>query len=132
MSIDAGVSAPGPRPRIHFSTEGYTKAWFAPHSTCPFVPVVAIGRHGWIDFVEFGSAAQYDRPPEMRDEITNSDFKVSFGQQLHAYFHVELEDDAERRAAEDKEPLPPRRIGGVLDGVFDFTLERGRVAQPFP
>jgi hypothetical protein len=132
MSVDAGVSEIGPRPRIHFSTEGYTKAWLVPLSTCPMVPVVAIGRFGWLQLIDFGSAAQPDVPPEQRTLITNTDFKVNFGERLRARFHVELEDDAVRRADEDKEPLPNARIGGVLDGDFDFKLERGRVAQPFP
>jgi hypothetical protein len=131
MSIDAGVTAPGPRPRMHFSTEGFTKAWLVPLSTCPTVPVVGIGRHGWIEFIDFGSADQSDRPPEERDPVP-SDFKVEFSQRLRANFHVELEDDAVRSAAEDALPLPDPRIGGTIDGFFDFDLQRGRALQPFP
>jgi hypothetical protein len=131
MSVDAGVSTYGPRPRIHFSTEGYTKAWLVPLSTCPMVPVVGIGRFGWIELIEFGSASQTSLSPDMRDRI-GSDFKVNFGERLLANFHVELEDDAVRRADEDSKPRPDPRLGGVLDGYIDFILERGRVAQPFP
>jgi hypothetical protein len=132
LPADIGV-LPGPRARLHFSTEGYTKAWFEPHSACPFEPIVAIGRHGWIEFVNFGSAAQYDRPPEERDIIDQgSDFKVDWGERLYAFFHVEFEDDAVRTAQEDKKPLPLARIGGVFEGYFDFKLERSRAAQPFP
>ena len=29
-------------------------------------------------------------------------------------------------------PIPTPLIGGTLDGYFDFDLERGRAAQPFP
>ncbi len=57
---------------------------------------------------------------------------MNFGERLWANFHVELEDDAVRRADEDSKPRPDPRLGGMLDGYFDFILERGRVAQPFP
>jgi len=132
MSVDAGVSAVGPRARLHFSTEGYTKAWLVPLSTCPGVPVVAIGRTGWIELIDFGSAAQPELPPDERTPFKSTDFKVNFGEQLRASFHVELEDEAVRLAAENARPIPAPRIGGTLDGYFEFTLERSRVAQPFP
>ena len=122
----------GPRARLHFSTEGYTKAWLVPLSTCAGVPVVGIGRTGWIELIDFGSAGEPELPPEERSEFKTTDFKVNFGQRLRATFHVELEDEAVRLAAENARPLPNPRIGGVLDGEFDFILERSRVAQPFP
>lgn len=131
MSIDAGVSAPGPHPRLHFSSEGYTKAWLNPASTCPLARLVGIGRSGWIEVLDFGSAGQPDKPPEMRDPVT-SDFKVEFGERLRANFHIELEDDKVRTAEENAEPVPASRLGGTIDGYFDFQLERGRALQPFP
>ena len=57
---------------------------------------------------------------------------MNFGQKLRASFHVELQDEAVWQAQENLRPVPNPRIGGVLDGYFEFTLERSRVAQPFP
>ena len=89
------------------------------------------GRAGF-ELIDFGSAGEPELPPEERSEFKTTDFKVNFGQRLRATFHVELEDEAVRLAAENARPLPNPRIGGVLDGEFDFILERSRVAQPFP
>ena len=69
---------------------------------------------------------------EMHDGALQLAWDGERGEQLRASFHVELEDEAVRLAAENARPLPNPRIGGVLDGYFEFTLERSRVAQPFP
>jgi hypothetical protein len=132
MSVDAGVSTYGPRARLHFSTEGFTKAWLVPLSSCPMIPVVGIGRVGWIELIDFGKAGQPELPPEERTRFETTDFKVNFGERLRATFHVELQDSAVWQAEEHLRPVPNPRIGGVLDGEFDFILERSRVAQPFP
>jgi hypothetical protein len=87
----------------------------------------------WIEFADFGSAAQPDVPPEQRGHIAD-EFKVEFDQRLRATkFHIELTDDRVIKAVRDEETnIPEADIKGVLEGYFDFELARGQGAQTFP
>lgn len=91
----------------------------------------------WIDFLDFGNAAQPQiTDPSQRDPFDGT-FKVDFGQRLRANFRVVLEDGRVVAAKEEMDPVPPSGLGGILGGTpetgsFDFDLERGRAAQPFP
>ena len=146
-SIDPLVTAPwcdwsagGMYPRINVVPDGPVRIALAPLRTCgsqsrppAFVNVVGDAAVGWIEFEHFGLAQQPTLPSEERDPF-GTDFKVGFGQQLEATFHIEeLVDHRVVIAIREDDVLPqPSRIGGMLDGKFDFTLERGRAAQPFP
>jgi hypothetical protein len=94
----------------------------------------------WISFEQFGVAATFDVPQAQRQPIDREDFKVDFGQRLHATFHIEFTDDRVLKEYREnlelpaslREPLQPADIAGTLDGFFDFDLERGQGAQTFP
>jgi hypothetical protein len=87
-------------------------------------PVAAANWLSWVDFQDFGSARSRD---------PGTDFKVEFGETLHAdKFSLELEDALVLKAEKDREPPPEPQIGGHLEGYFDFDLERGQGAQTFP
>jgi hypothetical protein len=91
----------------------------------------------WVEFQEFGSASQADRPATQRDPV-GPKFLVDFGQRIYASaFRLTLADSNLVQAALDDLPTPEAQIGGVLGGDsstgrFDFDLQRGRGAQPFP
>jgi hypothetical protein len=134
---DAGPG-PGPvqmtalRPRIYISTLDFVRSSLALLFSCNMARLVGAGVvGGWIEFLDFGAATQSDRPPEMRDPVT-SDFKVNYGDRLRASFHVVLLDDRVVNARINRLPDPGARMGGTLDGSFDFIMDRGRAAQPFP
>jgi hypothetical protein len=111
------------RPLIHFGPEEFVRASFGPLFTCNAARASATATDGFIDFVNFGTAT--DAPPAR-------DFKVNFGDRLQAIFHAVLSDDRVLTAIKaEAQPMPPV-IGAVFDGYFDFDLERGRAAQPFP
>ena len=89
---------------------------------------------GWISFEHFGSAEQPNLAPDRPRSPVDADFVIQFGERMRATFHIVLGDQViivgagsriSRRRAR-------REIGGTLDGYFDFNLERGRSAQPFP
>ncbi len=133
-------SAGGMYPRINVLPDGPVRIALAPLRTCgsqarppAFVNVVGDAAVGWIEFEDFGLAQQPTLPPEERDPF-GTDFKVGFGQRLRATFHIEqLLDHRVVIAIREDDVLPqPSRIGGMLDGYFDFNMERGRAAQPFP
>jgi hypothetical protein len=128
-----GVDGGPGLPRINLSTQDFVKSAFVPLFTCNLARVTGDATIGsWIDFQDFGSAAEPNVPPEMRGQVT-IDFKVNFGERLRAHFHVELEDDRIVTAAMNRVMTPTTSyVGGALDGYFDFILDRGRVAQPFP
>lgn len=120
------------RARINLSTQDWVQAFFSPAFSCVEARSVAIALPGsWIDFQQFGSAVQSSLPPGQRTSVPD-DFKVEFGQNLHAEFHLILGDEAVQYAIKSNDMIPAPRIGGTLDGFFDFDLERGRAAQPFP
>ncbi len=99
--------------------------------TCHQADVVASSFDGTIEFLDFGGAAQPDVPPDMRTPIPK-DFKINFGDRLRAKFHVVLNDERICGAIKAMMPMPLPRMGGEVSGSFDFDLERGRAAQPFP
>jgi hypothetical protein len=120
------------RARINLSTQDFVQASFSPAFTCVEARAVAIALPGsWIDFEQFGSAEQPSLTPGNRTAVPD-DFKVDFGQNLNARFHLILGDSAVQYAIKTNDMIPRPRIGGALDGYFDFDLERGRAAQPFP
>ncbi len=133
-AVDGGA-APA-RARISLTAGGYIQASLALLQTCPLDEGAALVGHsqtGWIEFTDFGAAAQPDLAPEARTAFgTSTDFKVNYDERLRATFHVELEDDRVIVARRMNLPAPSPRIGGTLDGRFDFDLLRGRAAQPFP
>jgi hypothetical protein len=87
-------------------------------------PVAPTGWESWVDFQDFGSARSRDPA---------SDFKVEYGETLHAkQFDLEIDDDLRLSAIRRDEFPPPPQIGGHLEGYFDFDLERGQGAQTFP
>jgi hypothetical protein len=124
-------AAPGMRARIRINDVGKMRSSLSPLFTCNTARTVAVAVEGWIDFIAFGRATQPDKAPELRDPVAH-DFKVDFGERLSANFHLVLRDQAVVTAEREMDPVPEERIGGVLDGCFDFELERGRAAQPFP
>ncbi|MDB4981735.1 MAG: hypothetical protein JWM82_2487 [Myxococcales bacterium] len=120
------------RARINLSTEDYVRASFSPLHTCVAARLVGVALPGsWIEFADFGSAVQTSKTPDARDAV-GTDFKVDFGERLHATFHLELGDQRVTNAQKVRDAVPSSRISGILDGSFDFDLQRGRAAQPFP
>lgn len=129
---DAGVTMTAAAARINLSTQDYVQANLSPLYTCVEARSVGVALPGsWIEFQDFGLAIQSNLPPEQRGDI-NGDFKVDFGQRLRATFHLVLGDQAVENAITTRTLIPDPRIGGTLDGSFDFDLDRGRAAQPFP
>jgi hypothetical protein len=119
------------RPRINLSTQDYVQAALAPLYTCIEARSVAVALPGsWIEFQDFGAAVE-SADPENRSAV-GGDFRVNFGERLRASFHLVLGDEAVENAIRTRTAVPDTRIGGELDGYFDFDLERGRAAQPFP
>jgi len=101
-------------------------------------PVVADGAwDSWVDFQEFGAAAQYDRPPGERERI-GPKFRIDYGQRVYATsFFLTLIDDNVVSAAANHRPRPHSHVGGTLGGDpttgrFDFDVQRGQGAQFFP
>jgi hypothetical protein len=141
MPADGGVAMPAdggippmtaPMARINLSTQDYVRASLVPLFTCTETLVTGVALPGsWIDFQDFGEAAQPQIPADMREKPDN-DFKVEFGQRLRARFHLVLEDQHVVDSIRTRMAIPDSKISGVLDGWFDFDLERGRAAQPFP
>jgi hypothetical protein len=128
-AADAGATTLA---RINLSTQDFLRAYLAPLNTCTQARVTGISLPGsWIEFQDFGAAAQPQLSPDMRGDLGN-DFKVEFGQRLRAHFHLELGDQFVVESIRKHQAIPERRITGLLDGFFDFDLERGRAAQPFP
>jgi hypothetical protein len=130
---DAGVPAvmTAPYARINLSTQDFVQASLSPLHTCVEARSVAVALPGsWIEFQDFGSARQ-GGTSDTRSDVTG-DFKVNFGDHLRASFHLVLGDQAVTYATMTHAAIPDQRIGGGLDGSFDFDLERGRAAQQFP
>jgi hypothetical protein len=133
-TFDAGPDAgTGPRQAIiHLGTEEIINSSLALLSTCHQANVTGQAFDGWIVFDDFGDASsELDLPSDSRTKIPN-DFKVNFGDRLRAHFEIILGDAAVVGAIKEIQPIPSPRIGGSLIGRFDFDLERGRAAQPFP
>ncbi len=113
-------------PRINLSTQDYVTVWLDLLQSCDEARAVGVALPGsWIEFQNFGSAEDPNTTP-------TNDFKVNFGERLRANFHLILGDQAVEYAIQNRYSVPPAKIGGALDGYFDFDLERGRAAQPFP
>jgi hypothetical protein len=101
-------------------------------------PVVTDGSWAsWVEFKEFGTAAQVGVAPIDRDPIAGT-FRVELGQRIYATsFALTLVDDEVVYAARNALPKPTSLNGGTLGGDpttgrFDFDLERGQSAQFFP
>lgn len=131
--LDAGpdAGAGGPRAIIHLGTEELLIASLSLKYTCHQAQVAGAAFDGYIIFQDFGGAAQPGVPSDMRDPIPK-DFKVNFGDRLRAQFVIILGDQQIVDAIKTIRPIPAPQIGGSLEGYFDFDLERGRAAQPFP
>ncbi|HVT08638.1 MAG TPA: hypothetical protein VHO67_14375 [Polyangia bacterium] len=131
-SLDGGLSMTAPWPRIHVTPYTDVRASFAALSTCGVAKVTGVASDGYIAFQYFGGASQSNRPPTERDPIS-TDFVIQFGDRMRASFDIRLIDQVLIAAKQENE-APPRdpEIGGTLHGYFDFELERGRSAQPFP
>jgi hypothetical protein len=122
-----------PHARINISTQDYVRASLAPSYTCAEALLVAVALPGsWIEFEDFGSAIESNADAGARSTV-GDDFKVNFGERLRASrFHLVLGDEHVEMAAMSHQATPPTMIDGELDGWFDFDMERGRAAQPFP
>ena len=101
-------------------------------------PVATDGRwDSWVEFKEFGTAAQVGTVPTEREDVENT-FRIELGQRIYATaFKLTLVDDAVVNAAIKNLPKPASCIGGTLGGDettgrFDFDLQRGQGAQFFP
>jgi hypothetical protein len=101
-------------------------------------PVVTDGSWAsWVEFQEFGSAAQTNMAPTDR-KVVPGNFRVELGQRIYATsFALTLIDNQVVTAAIKDLPRPASLIGGTLGGDpttgrFDFDLERGQGAQFFP
>lgn len=130
------------KPRLRVGTDAHVRVYFTPRATCPGpdptrptnAVATAVSEEGrwvsWITFLSFGAArAEPDVPPGERP-TTAPDFRVDFGQRLHAErFELELRDD---KVVKGLRPNAMPEIGGALAGFFDFDLERGQGAQTFP
>jgi len=117
-------AVPGRRPLIHLGPLEYVIAQLYPVGTCPSAFLVGIAVEGSIDFIQFGQATSL--------ATINPDFKVNFGERLEANFHAVLQDNRVVNKINTLQMVPAPEIGGQLDGFFDFILDRGRAAQPFP
>jgi hypothetical protein len=107
------------------------------YSTSVGTPVPPAEWLSWVEFQDFGSAAQSDRPPQERD-LVGPKFRIDFGERIYATsFLLTLADDSVVNSAIYDRPRPEPQIGGVLGGDpttgrFDFDLQRGQGAQFFP
>jgi hypothetical protein len=130
--VDAGNGGiGGDHAVIHLTTEDMVHSSLSLLFTCHQADLTAVAVDGTLEFQDFGSAAQPDVPSEMR-EMVPSNFKINFGDRLRARFRVVLQDQRIWGAIKQMLPMPAPSIGGELSGYFDFDLERGRAAQPFP
>jgi hypothetical protein len=131
-SLDGGMSVMATSPRIRLTPYTDVRSSFAALSTCGITHITGVAFDGWISFEHFGSAEQPDKSPADRTPVV-SDFVIQYGERMRASFHIVLGDQVVIVAQQENQP-PPRasEIGGTLDGYFDFNLERGRSAQPFP
>jgi hypothetical protein len=111
------------RPQIHLGPEEFISVSFVPLFTCSDARLSATAVDGFIDFLDFGPPLTAPPP---------GDFKVDFGSRLQANFHMVMQDDRVLSSIKLEEQILAPRIGGTFDGYFDFNLERGRAAQPFP
>ena len=125
------LPAMGRHARIHLGNDEFVRASLSLLLTCHMANTVGLAFDGWIDFEDFGDALQPNVLPQERTPIA-TDFKVNFGDRLRATFQVTLNDQRIFNAVKMNLPPPDEQIGGTLDGFFDFDLERGRAAQPFP
>ncbi len=137
-AVDAGALDAGPdagagpvRAIIHLGTEELLIASLSLKYTCHQAQVAGAAFDGYIIFDDFGGAAQPDVQSDMRDPIP-TDFKVNYGDRLRARFVIVLSDQLIVSMIKAIRPIPAAQIGGSLQGYFDFDLERGRAAQPFP
>ena len=101
-------------------------------------PVMTDGNwDSWVEFEEFGSAAQRKLAPTERDHVGGT-FRIELGDRIYATaFKLSLVDDHIVNAAIKNLPRPAALIGGTLGGDettgrFDFDLQRGQGAQFFP
>ena len=87
----------------------------------------------WIEFADFGSAAQNGQlDPTARTPVSLT-FKIQLEDRLHATaFSLTLQDEKVVTAQVNLVPPPNPDIGGSLAGWFDFNLQRGQGAQIFP
>jgi hypothetical protein len=127
----SAVVESAPHATIHLTTNGVLRSHLSLLGSCPLARLVGDSKDGAIEFIDFGDAAQPDLPPEMRGAVS-PDFKVDYGGRLRANFRMVLEDDRVVTAPILNQPVPDPRFGGDLGGSFDFDLDRGRAAQPFP
>jgi hypothetical protein len=127
-------------PVINLVPYGPVNVSLTPFGTChsqahppTVIGVTGVAQQGTIEFLDFGSAAQPTLAPDARTPV-DGDFKVAYGDRLHAFFNITLlQDERVTNAIRlNLSPPPDPIIGGTLAGEFDFDLERGRSAQTFP
>jgi hypothetical protein len=132
-------------PRLRVGPGFPIRASMALRKSCPGNPYVVAAARGTSAGTENAAAAQWDSWIELREfgeaavrgsgEDVKPAFRVEFGERLFAEsFHLELVDAKTLRAELDKNALvvPEPEVKGMVDGFFDFLLERGQGAQTFP
>jgi hypothetical protein len=143
----ASPTGPG---RVRISVEkGVIHSTLSPRMTCTrpaaasaddvlpvngVVQAVADGAwESWIEFAEFGSAAQKEQAdPTARTPVSPA-FRIQLDDRLYATaFSLTLQDEKVVTAQMNLLPPPDPDIGGWLTGWFDFNLRRGQSAQIFP
>lgn len=126
----AGPPMTAPHPRINLSTLDYVRGSIMPLGSCIEQRLVGVALPGsYIEFKDFGSAV---RDGVAATNEIDGDFKVLFGERLRATFHLVLGDQRVTMAMKNRDAIPTPKIGGVINGNFDFDLDRTRAAQPFP
>jgi len=128
---DGGMSVMAQFPKIHLTPYTDLHSSLGLLATCPTATVAGVALDGWVEFQNFGTAAQPDKAPMDRDPVP-AGFIINFGDRLRATFHVVLADQQVVDAVMNNVRQPDPQIAGTLDGFFDFNLQRGRGAQPFP
>jgi hypothetical protein len=143
------ASTTGPA-RVRISVEsGFVHSTLSPRSTCTrpvaataddVLPVNGVVQtvdggawESWIEFAEFGSAAQNEQLDPTARTAVSPEFRIQLEDRLYATgFSLTLQDEKVVIAQEDLMPPLNPDIGGSLTGWFDFRLERGQSAQIFP
>jgi hypothetical protein len=125
-------------PRLRVAPDALIRGSLSPNATCVrlVVGTAVAPRHdppdtswdSWIELTQFGTAAQTGAP-ESRTPVPG-DFKVDINEPLVSpRFTLKLLDDAVVNGARSAGTAV---LAGILEGSFDFSLQRGQGAQTFP
>lgn len=145
---------PAGPPRMRVGPNDYVRASLLPFGSCRSdnAPLVVVGTAigcanertdrpcppvaqekwpSWIEFETFGSVRREMGSPDQRSPVGRG-FKVNFNERIWASkFSLTLADDLLIQPNVTPSVRDPR-IGGRMEGWFDFDFERGRAVQTFP